>query len=764
MGVCPHWEIAMRSKRHIRLFTAAALLAMGLVAVARPDAGAVPGVTASLVKNINVLDGSSPSGFTLVPGTNRIVFVANDSAAGAELFVTDGTGAGTSLVKDILPGGIGSNPTGFVANSTLGVVFFAANDGTNGAELWKTDGTLAGTVKLPDINPGVGSSSPTSLVSLGGEVLFSATDGTTGLELWKSNGTTVTQVKNINPAGASSSPANLTTLGTKVLFGATDGTSGRELWVTDGDNLTPANTFSLADISAGATGSNPNILGVIGSTLYFSANDFPGANGRELWKTDGTSLGTVLVKDIKPGATSSINPALDATGAAVFGGSLYFPADDGTNGIELWRSNGTALGTTRVTDINTGGDSLSATKAIQAIPSGVVFLADNTTIGFEPYFYDGTATTNLVDARPLGSSDWSVTAVAGARAFFNLNDGVVGGQHGRELWTTDGTVGGTGIVVDGNPAGDGMQNVLAVAGGIVFFSVDPGNSQVEPWRVDGTFSGPAPAPTPYAGPAPTTTTTTTPPPPPPSTSPPPTPPAAAVLTDGSLVTNHNDSVVHVEPSRPPGTVAGATMPDDDGTWVVTAAGLVQVAGTAKAFGSPFGLPLRGPISGISLEWLLTGGAYQPVGYWLVAQDGGVFNYGAAPFFGSVTNIKHSGIAVGIVPTPDYLGYWIVTSDGGVYGFGDAIVYGSMAGKHLNRPVVGIVATPSGHGYWLVASDGGVFNFGDAGFFQSLGDHPPASGVVGLVPAIDGLGYWLVKHDSSSQAFSDNSSRVNIKVR
>ena len=95
---------------------------------------------------------------------------------------------------------------------------------------------------------------------------------------------------------------------------------------------------------------NPSNLTVVGNTLYFSAAD--GVNGTELWKSDGTALGTVLVKDIRPGSSSSSPGSL-----TVVGNTLYFTSDDGVNGKELWKSDGTAAGTVLVKDILTGSSS-----------------------------------------------------------------------------------------------------------------------------------------------------------------------------------------------------------------------------------------------------------------------------------------------------------------------------------------------------------------------------------------------------------------------
>ena len=82
-------------------------------------------------------------------------------------------------------------------------------------------------------------------------------------------------------------------------------------------------------------------------TLFFTAND--GTNGRELWKSDGTAAGTVLVKDIQPGQRQLEPRQPDGRGRP-----LFFAADDGTNGEELWRSDGTAAGTVLVKDIRPG--------------------------------------------------------------------------------------------------------------------------------------------------------------------------------------------------------------------------------------------------------------------------------------------------------------------------------------------------------------------------------------------------------------------------
>ena len=118
------------------------------------------------------------------------------SATGCELFKSDGTTAGTTLIKDILPGSTSSFPNYLTVLGNL--VIFAANDGINGEELWKSNGTAAGTVLVKNIDTtplnyppdGFGRSYPEGLVVMGNKVYFKARDNSHGTEVWRTDGTT----------------------------------------------------------------------------------------------------------------------------------------------------------------------------------------------------------------------------------------------------------------------------------------------------------------------------------------------------------------------------------------------------------------------------------------------------------------------------------------------------------------------------------------------------------------------------------------------
>ena len=267
------------------------------------------------------------------------------------LWKSDGTEAGTVLVKTINPGSAGS--PGGTAGSTPraltdvnGTLFFAANDGTNGQELWKSDGTEAGTMMVKDINPGAASSNPGSgtLLLGAGTLFFSADNGLNGTELWKSDGTEAGTmlVEDINPGMAGSDPQGLTNLNGTLFFSADNGVSGRELWKSNG---TEAGTMLVKDINLGGASSNPVAIQsdtlLLEAGIFFSADN--GLNGTELWKSDGTMAGTLLVEDINAGAAGSDPSALtmwcvpDRCDGTL---TLFFSANNGTNGNELWKSDG----------------------------------------------------------------------------------------------------------------------------------------------------------------------------------------------------------------------------------------------------------------------------------------------------------------------------------------------------------------------------------------------------------------------------------------
>jgi len=191
------------------------------------------------------------------------------------------------------------------------------------------------------------------------------------------------------------------------------------------------------------------------------------------------------------------------------------------------------------------------------------------------------------------------------------------------------------------------------------------------------------------------------------------------------------------------TGAGASQ----GYWTVATDGGVFNYGDAGFYGSTGALHLNSPIWGMART-------PDARGYWLVATDGGIFNYGDAGFYGSAGGIRLNQPIVGMAATPDGKGYWLVASDGGIFNYGDAKFFGSTGSIHLNQPIVGMAASPTGTGYWMVASDGGIFNYGDAGFYGSTGGLHLNKPIVSMAAAPDGKGYWMVGTDGGVFNYGD----------
>ena len=215
------------------------------------------------------------------------------------------------------------------------------------------------------------------------------------------------------------------------------------------------------------------------------------------------------------------------------------------------------------------------------------------------------------------------------------------------------------------------------------------------------------------------------------------------ITDPAPVEPVLDPITDPAPVEP---VADPTtpMPETTGYWVVAANGRVEPFGAAPALGDASRFALAAPVVAAAVT-------PSGQGYWLTAEDGAVFAFGDAAFHGSAQGLVLNAPIVGIAPTASGGGYWLLSGDGGIFSYGDASFYGSTGGLILNQPVVDMAATPSGRGYWLVATDGGVFSFGDARFHGSTGAIQLNRPIVSLTPAPDG-GYWMVAADGGIFAF------------
>jgi ELWxxDGT repeat protein len=498
-------------------------------------AGAANG-PATLVKDMNpgsdATPSSSPDKFITIGNTTY--FVATDSSNGREIWKTDGTAEGTTLVVDVTAGAGNSFPDDGYPPIELthinGTLFFATgsklwkSDGSSAGtrlvknftvpsntptikgltissgfvyfdvntELWRSDGTEAGTIALKALHPiSVGLQQAES----NGTLFFSDSD-----QLWKSDGSLAgtVLVKDIRPV-------ELLNVNGTLFFGTDDSKSGTGLWKSDGS---PTGTVKISDTppSLGLTHVNGTVffttgtlwksdgtpagtvpvgnahnvtnLTAVGDKLFFVAL---GSSGYELWKSDGTDTGTLRVKDLRPEWTGDYFYSLTNVN-----GILFFVTDDRvSNGFvyDLWKSDGTEGGTSIV-----GANWDFGPRNLANANGALLFAGYTVENGTELWQSDGTAsgTRLLADINILRGNSIPSQLVDFRHTLFFVN----ADTSGSELWKSDGTANGTTQVKDITPGAAGSDpDWLTIANGSLFFVAHVGDTSTDLWKTDGTAQG-----------------------------------------------------------------------------------------------------------------------------------------------------------------------------------------------------------------------------------------------------------------------------------
>jgi ELWxxDGT repeat protein len=402
-----------------------------------------------------------------------VIFSADDGVHGREPWITDGTAAGTRLLKDIRPGPEGSDPiTGGEIEfnpvpadarrrfTQVGdALYFVADDGLHGREIWTTDGSPEGTRLLRDLTEGPEEWGIASfLTAHDGKLFFMGDDGLDGEELWISDGSMAgtRPVADIMEGPAGSLPSHLVSTPLGLAFAAEHFDYGVEPWISDG---TAEGTRMLGDLVPDLDGSDPSSFIGFEGAIYFAASDqLDGAN-TEPWVSDGSPEGTHMLRDLNPsgrGFNLGYHRHLDR---------LYFGGDDGQSGSELWSTDGSPEGTVAVADV--------AIRGRGSVPSGfasfgdlLFFKAFPFSYGIEPWLSDGSSegTRLLLDVNPgeVASSLPAEASQLGERLYFSAERS----DSGRELWSTNGSPAGTRIFADifAGPGSSNPTDLLAHAG------------------------------------------------------------------------------------------------------------------------------------------------------------------------------------------------------------------------------------------------------------------------------------------------------------
>ena len=398
-----------------------------------------------------------------------------------------------SQVAEINSGGGDSSPGGYMGGLVGDTLYFSANDGgIDGGELWAHDTTNDLTWQVADISSGISSSNPgaSGLEILVGDTLyFSADDGTDGRELWAhdtSNHSTW-QVADIYSGSDGSYPGNHMEIlvGDTLYFDASDYAHGSELWAHDTSNRS---TWQVADINIGigsGSSSNPGVSNsiLVGDTLYFDADD--GNDGRELWAHDTSNASTWQVADIRSGSNSS-SPG--ASNSILVGDTIYFDAWD-ANGRELWAHDTSNLTTWQVADINSGSSGSDPGSYMQILVGDTLyFSANDGNDGYELWAHD-TSNHSTWQVADINSESFDshpgqyMSILVGDTLYFGAD-----GSDGRELWAHDTSNLTTWQVADIKSGGGGSYpgrlGMEILVGDTLYFSADDGNDGYELWAHD----------------------------------------------------------------------------------------------------------------------------------------------------------------------------------------------------------------------------------------------------------------------------------------
>ncbi|MFP2931910.1 ELWxxDGT repeat protein [Pyxidicoccus sp. 3LG] len=382
-----------------------------------------------LVKDINPgKPSSTPTQLTALGPW--VLFVATEPGNGPELWRTDGTEQGTVLVKDIHRGQTGSLPNQLTRVGDF--IYFTANDGEHGRELWRTDGTAQGTVLVRDFVPGGNSAGPDKLTAWGDTLaLVASADGAVAA-LWAVDRKGRASVLHALGYGVF---LRVTAADKQLFFTVDVGTDEADLWVT-------RNRPGTAEFLRHFPGQEPTAITALGDAVYFVAGGEgilgqvgDPLHGAELWTSDGTVRGTRLVRDINPGPEGAFS-IYDSPWMEAVGDLLYFAATDGAglqgHGLEPWRSNGTSRGTWLLRDVEPGPAGSNPTLLAGA-NGWLFFSADTTGHGREVWYSNGAPwhTRPLLDIAPgAASSNPRNFVLSGWDVFFLATEG--GG--GEELW------------------------------------------------------------------------------------------------------------------------------------------------------------------------------------------------------------------------------------------------------------------------------------------------------------------------------------------
>src|SRR5579864_22160 len=386
--------------------------------------------------------GSSPT--WLGSMGNTLFFIARpalDPPGNAALFKSDGTTVGTIQVAQIDGFGVLTYPAGtlFIAADTK--AYFLGNTTTDGQQVWVTDGTTAGTHQVANPYTGTDTQSPALLSLIGTDLVFGEQTTEYRLQLFRTDGTAAGTgaISNFAQNQYGRVIDNIGING-KIYVALDSGLSccAPDLWATDG---TIAGTVQIPTPSGPPWHLQPSSLRAFGDSVALITDDE--SHGSRV-STVATATNALTIVDAGPGVYSST--------IAVMDGFILYLSGDASTGQQLWRSDGTVPGTVMVMDMGPGVQlsQLAQGIVITRVGSRAIFQSENAQDGPQLWGSDGTAqgTVPLIATpTPVGSGFVPpLLGVAGTHGYYAVYNGT-----DFRVVVTDGTVAGTHVLSDAGP-------------------------------------------------------------------------------------------------------------------------------------------------------------------------------------------------------------------------------------------------------------------------------------------------------------------------
>lgn len=400
---------------------------------------------------------------------------------------------------DIATGSSSANPRKFTAyNNQLYFTAFGSSASGIGEELYVTNGTTAGTQLVSNINPGFGASStPQNLTVFNNELYFSAYTNTLGRELYKTNGTTVTLVKDI-AVGADDGIENTAFIelnGFLYFFAREVAGLGYDLWRTDG---TTNGTVKMVTVNSNSVAGNSLYFKKLNNELYFLAKEINDITvGTELYKYNPTSNTVSLVIDVFSGngQTSTIGYAYFTE----FDNKLFFVADN-----KLRYTNGTTTGI-----VTTGATNLTAYFKNKVLNNQLIFIGNSSNNGSQDIYkcffdnvlndyrielvYNFAQTANLPFASSISDDGFDAFTALNNKLYFaareasSPNSGVV-----FQIYETNGTTTNVAVPINytGSPSARPLYFITAYQDKL-YYQSSAANSPEQLWEANpstGTYT------------------------------------------------------------------------------------------------------------------------------------------------------------------------------------------------------------------------------------------------------------------------------------